>query len=504
MTLRDEVVRHPAHFAAYASRGEWVFHDAPHLGLISNALQDIALRRKDRLLIQAPPRHGKTELVSRYFPAWFMGAAKRERIILTSYEAEFAATHGQKARDILEEYGDPIFGVSVSQKSKARHHWALAGFPGEMVTAGVGGPLTGKGADILIIDDPVKNAEEALSKTYRDKAWDWYLSTAKTRLQPQGGIILIQTRWHEDDLAGRILAAEGDVRDGGRWHVLSFPALCEDPGEDLLGREEGEALWPAMWPASYIEEIRDEGDEYWFAAMYQQRPRVREGAFFKEEWFKYFYRSFEGNDNDIFYLDDPEIPQRVKLSECRTFFTMDLAASRSQRADYTVIAVWRATPAGDLILDGIHRGRWTGPEQLEKAKRLTFRYQPTAIYVEKRAYQLTYVQHARAAGLPIIDIDPKGDKQAKAIPAAERMRAGKIYIPAGDEQWVSEFKEELLGFPTARHDDQVDVLSFAAEQQSLMMPYYDPEGYTGLPNRDFEVFGGRFDPFGDFDGKNLF
>ncbi len=213
----------PAEFAHRASGGRWIC--APHLELLNRSLMDVASGVIKRLMICMPPRHGKSEFTSKYFPAWYLGTFPDRRIILTSYEAEFAKEWGRKVRDILQEHGQSYFGVSVRPDTSAANRWNLTGRAGGMVTSGVGGPITGKGADLLIIDDPVKNAEEADSETYRNRAWEWYTSTAYTRLEPGGALILIQTRWHEDDLAGRILEAmEGG---GEQWHVLSLPALSE-------------------------------------------------------------------------------------------------------------------------------------------------------------------------------------------------------------------------------------------------------------------------------------
>jgi hypothetical protein len=207
-------------------------------------------------------------LTSQYFPAWYLGVFPDRRIILASYEADFAASWGRKARDILEEYGPSLFGVGVRRGSSAANRWDLEGKTGGMETAGIGGPITGKGANLLIIDDPVKNPAEALSPLYRQKAWDWYASAAYTRLEPDAAIVVIQTRWHPEDLAGRIVAQAS--KGGEPFEILNLPALAEQG--DILGRQPGEALWPERFPAERLAEIRQTQGERWFVSLYQQRP----------------------------------------------------------------------------------------------------------------------------------------------------------------------------------------------------------------------------------------
>lgn len=215
-----------------------------------------------------PPRHGKSERVSRIYPAWFVGNFPNKRVILASYEADFAASWGAKARDVLLEHGRSVFRVWLRPGSVAANRWDLARYDGGMVTAGVGGPVTGKGADLFILDDPVKNAEEAGSKTMRERAWDWWRSTAYTRLEPGGAVILMMTRWHEDDLGGRILAEA--AAGGERWEVVRLPALAEE--WDPLRRSVGAPLWRERYDLPALEEIRRTIGGYWWACTPYQTP----------------------------------------------------------------------------------------------------------------------------------------------------------------------------------------------------------------------------------------
>lgn len=430
----------PALFAIWASNGAWQL--APHLAAIDDLLLDAA-RGGQRIAISLPPRHGKSELVSHYFPAWYLGTYPNRRAILASYEADFAAGWGGKARDLLEQHAS-VFGVRVRADSSARHRWEIAGHSGGMLTAGVGGPLTGRGADVLIIDDPIKNAEEAHSQTYRDRAWEWYRSVAYTRLEPNASVVIIATRWHEDDLIGRLLASEP-----GRWRVLSLPAIAAQ--DDALGRAPGEALWPARYPVEALDDIRWSVGAFWWSGLYQQRPSPAGGGVFKREWFRTFT-----DTATAYQLGDA----LVEKASCRKFCTVDLAASTSTSADYTVVATWAVTPHNDLLLIHVDRRRLEGPDIVPALRSAYERHHPLYLGVERAGFQLSIIQEARRAGLPIRELHPDADKFSRALPAAARMEGGQVAWPSS-ALWRADLEAELLGFPNARHDDIVDCLAYA-------------------------------------------
>lgn len=244
-----------------------------------------------------------------------------------------------------------------------------------MLTAGVGGPLTGRGADVLIIDDPIKNAEEAHCDTYRERTWDWYRSVAYTRLEPRGSVIVIATRWHEDDLIGRLIRAEPTA-----WRLLSLPALAEE--DDSLGRPPGAPLWPDRYPAPVLEETRRVVGEYYWSAQYQQRPTPAGGRIFKREWFRTFVDLADG-----YQLGETLIPK----SRCRRFCTVDLAVSTKTSADFTVIATWAVTPANDLLLVDLVRDRLEAPDILPALRRVYDEHRPAQIrlLVSQEAKQRT-------------------------------------------------------------------------------------------------------------------
>jgi len=413
----------------------------------------VAAGRIKRLMVFMPPRHGKSELVSRYFPAWYIGTFPDKRIILASYEADFASTWGRKARDLLEEHGPSLFGIKVSSASSAASRWDIEGCEGGMATAGVRGPITGKGANVAIIDDPVKNDQEAMSQTYRDATWDWYRATFSTRIQDEGAIILVMTRWHEDDLAGRLLKAQEEGSD--QWEVVNLPGLAEEG--DLLGRTPGEPLCPELFTKKTLERTKVRLGSYWWNALYQQRPSPAEGNLFKRQYFRYY------NIEDEFYvlhLPDGQRKRWMK-NQCLIFQTCDPAGSTKTTADYFVLATWIVTPHRELLLRDIIRERLEGPDQPKLFKTGYQRWQPIIQGVEPANMGLTLFQTLQRMWLPLVELKPDKDKVTRALPMAARYEVGAVYHLQG-ASWLDEYEEELIGFPNAEYDDQVDIAAYAA------------------------------------------
>jgi len=406
--------------------------------LLNRKLLDIIAGRTKRLMVFMPPRHGKSEFISRYFTAWVLGKFPNTRIILASYEADFAASWGRKSRDLLEEYGPSMFGVKVSDKSSAANRWDIEGYEGGMVTAGVAGPITGKGADIGIIDDPVKNAEEAKSKTYQERTWEWYKSTFRTRLHKNGAIILIMTRWDENDLAGRLLKnAEGD---GEKWEILSLPALAEK--NDPLGRKPGEALCPNLFDRNALLNIKQAVGSYWWAALYQQRPSPAEGGLLKRSWWK-FYK---------------ELPSRFD----EVIQSWDMTFKDTKDSDYVVGQVWGRKGADKYLLDQV-RDRMDFPTTIQAVRSLSRKWpQAHAKLVEDKANGPAVIATLEHEIHGLIPIDPQGGKEARASAVSPQIEAGNVYLPDPSiAPWIHDFIEECAAFPNGAHDDQVDAMTQA-------------------------------------------
>ena len=430
-----------------------------HLELLNNLLLDVSDGKIDRLMVTMPPRHGMSELCSKYFPAWYLGTHPEDRIILTSYEADFAATWGQKVRDIFKEH-KTVFGVNVNDRSAARNRWDIAGHRGGMGTAGVGGPITGKGAEILIIDDPVKNAEQANSPTFREKAKEWYRSTAYTRLTPTGKVILIQTRWHEDDLGGWLLEDSDDD-----WVVIDLPAIAMDDN-DAIGRKKGEALWPELWTLDKLQQRKNELGEYWFSAMYQQQPQPLEGGILKRAWLDYYDPM------------DPTIRQ-VQLSNTVTYTGWDLAISEKETADYTCSCTLKVdVNTGHAYIVDWTREHIDFPAQQKAVPNVQRKWNAALIGIEDNAYQAALPQSLRGLRLPLKTRTAIKDKVTKIQSTFTLFEQGTVHLPL-NHPLLGEFENEYSMFPTGRHDDLLDATEMALAMSMMgSNPYTDTkQGY---------------------------
>ena len=292
--------------------------DLDHLDLLCHTLEAVERGDIRRVIVTMPPRHGKSEVVSKHLPAWYLGLHPDREVILTSYSAELAQDHSRVAREVLREQGPPVFGVSVAQDSAAVNRWGIEGHRGGMIAVGIGGSITGRGAHLAIIDDPFKGPEDSHSPTQRKRVIDWYRTVLRTRLAPGGAIIVIHTRWHKGDLVGHLLA-EAEVG-GEQWTVIDLPAIAEEG--DLLGRAPGAPLWPERFPLADLQELQRTLTTYWWQAVYQQKPGDPEGHQFKREYFRYF-----GTDGDQFVLHNPGGDTRIPASRCIVFQTCDVAGS---------------------------------------------------------------------------------------------------------------------------------------------------------------------------------
>ncbi len=421
----------------------------PHCLAIANVLERVASGELRRVMVFMPPRHSKSETISRLFTAWYLHRFPDRTVGLCSYAAGLAFTLSRAARDNFLAGGG-----EVRPRASAVGHW-LTARGGAMWAAGAGGPITGKGFHLGILDDPVKNAEEAGSVTLRERLTDWYASTFTTREMPNhSAIVLVQTRWHEDDLAGWLLDRERSGLDSQRWHIVCMPAIAEaHPGQwpenctvEPDGRVEGEALCPALFSAARLRAVeRQVGPRFW-SALYQQRPTAREGCFLRSGWFTI---------NDA-------APARMR-SRLRYW---DLASAAPGCGDFTAGALMAVDEGGIYWLQDMIRFQ-AGPAErnriiLSTASIDAGRYGRVRIVVEQPPGAGSEVCDAlvrQLAGYPVSTDRVHRDKVTRAEPFAAQAEAGNVRLVKGD--WNGRFLEEVASFPLGRHDDQVDAASGA-------------------------------------------
>lgn len=440
--------------------------------------QEVQEEKSPRLMILMPPRHGKSEIASRMFPAWHLGRFPDHEIISCSYNVGLTMTFSRKVKEAI---GDPsytsVFDTRLKADQQSTEEWGVAEARGGYVAAGVGGGITGKGAHILIIDDPIKNAEEADSADIREKLWDWYGSTAYTRLAPGGGVLVIQTWWHDDDLAGRLQLAmkEADDEDvdTDRFVIVKYPAVAEadeylDEATDLivydappeqgrLLRKKGEPLHPERYTERMLAKIKKTLPNRWWSALYQQNPVPDDGGYFTKDQFR-----------------RAGLPQKRK---CHAFVSVDFAISEKKMNDYTVISaglqdendvlhvaeVLRFKTGDSLfIADSIINvcNRWHNPSLLLGVEDGQI-WRSMAALFQRRVIER--VKNGTAVGyVPIEVLKPLTDKLTRARALQARMQQGLVSFNA-EGDWYDTARMEMLRFPAGVHDDIVDSLAWMAQ-----------------------------------------
>lgn len=426
-----------------------------HHKLLCDKLQDLLSGKINRLMVFMPPRHGKSELCSRRFPAFAFGINPDLKIIASSYSADLASdmnTDCQKVMD-SEEYRE-IFPesalsdrrvVSLTLPKRNSSRFDIIGHRGYYISAGVGGPITGKGADIAIIDDPVKNAEEAESSAYRERVWKWYGSTLYTRLEEQGRVLLVMTRWHEDDLAGRLLKQMREDPNADQWEVINFPAIKESSDDQNDPRQEGQALWPGKYDETQLRKIFSTIGSRYATSLYQQRPSPTEGAIIRRDWFEYYQKGTVVMKQVDFYIDSSYTD---KTSNDPTAI---LAYYSDGRKIYIVHCVAKYMEFPQLIK--------FLPEYLQ-ANGYNAR---SRVYIEPKASGKSIAQQLKdSTRINIIEDKSMLDtsKLTRVFAASPTMEAGRVLLPEG-ESWTEDFLLECAQFPNGTHDDRVDCLTGA-------------------------------------------
>ena len=439
------VTMSPGSFAQIASQGRWT--PAKHLAYLDKAIVDAidaaADEKLDGLVVSMPPQHGKSMLCSHYLPAWYLGKYPDRRVILTSYEADFAASWGRKARDLLEQHGH-LFGVRVSRRSGAANRWDLDGREGGMTAAGVGGPITGKGAHLLIVDDPIKNDEEARSSTFREKQWQWWQSVATTRLRPGALMIVIQTRWNRDDLTGRILNQAAET--GHRWQVVKFPALAEE--RDILGRQPGEALWPEVFSQERLEQVKATHTNYYWSSLYQQNPQAEGSAEWPDDFF----------GPDIWFNEWPDGWQ------CKVVALDPSKGVESKFGDYSAFVLLMVS-GGVIYVDANLAVRNT-TIITETAVDIQQYFRPDWFGVEINQFQQLLADDLNRRGeergifMPLYGVNNQVNKLVRIRRLTPYLSKRQIRFKGGS-RGAKLLVEQLRDFPNGDHDDGPDALEMA-------------------------------------------
>lgn len=445
----------------------------PALEMIDSVLVRLARRETRRAMVFMPPQEGKSQRCSRTFPLWLLEQDPTLRIAIVSYELEPALRWGRDIKLDIEQH--PELGIELRQDSKSAGRWQTTK-GGGVYCVGIGGPLTGQPVDVLIIDDPVKDRGEAESETYRKRNWDWWESVGSLRLSDRAVVLLMMTRWHADDLAGRLLD-----REPNEWSVVSIPAIADAP-DDPLGREIGAELPSATKSPGHFIKQKSLRSAYVWASVFQQHPTNAEGGVFRRADWRYWVPIVSPSGGPGIRLGETV----SDLSDCFKFITVDLATSTKTSADFTVASCWAITPNGDLVLldrarervsESGHfdlvaplRSRWLGPYDV--------------VYVESRMFGTTLVYNAGRSGVPLAELHAETDKFTRALPAADLVRQHRVWLPQSAD-WLDVWLDEHADFPNAKHDDQVDTMSYAAR---VAVAHWLPQesATTRAPKHDAE------------------
>ena len=401
------------------------------------------------LLVDMPPRHLKSTSITNTFPSWFILKTQKP-IIITAYGDSLAKKAGASNRDLYMKH-KKYFG-NIDLKASAQDIWVTE-YGARVISSPIQGKVTGEGANLLIIDDPVKNRLEANSATYRERikqAWEDDLSTRRN----PGDVtitILLMTRWHEEDLAG--ILAENKAEDFAK---LILPAECEDEELDILSRKKGEPLWPECgFDNNYFRPYK-ENPRTW-ASLFQQRPSIEDGDHFKREYFKYAKK-----DKNFYYLYNDGVTLSYKITDCFHFFTIDTAMKDKQENDETAITFWALTPKYDLILLDVEHRRLEIPEQHKLIVNKITEHQPDVTYIEDKQSGTYHIQELKKKRFVIEELEANTDKIMRAEPAVNMYASGYIYH-LSDCNNVRDYEKQLCEFPNAKHDDMVDCTGHAAK-----------------------------------------
>jgi predicted phage terminase large subunit-like protein len=456
-------------FMAFAHHVYDNFIEGNHHRIIAEKLEKVARGELKRLIVNMPPRHSKSELASYLMPAWFLGRNPKLKIIQATMNTELATRFGRKVRDLIADphYGEIFPETDLKPDSQAAGRWETSK-GGEYFAAGVGAAMTGRGADLLIIDDP-HSEQDALSSTAYDNTYEWYTSGPRQRLQPGGSIIIVQTRWSKKDLTGRLLQAQGSDIMSDRWEVVEFPAILPS----------GNPLWPEFWKKEELLGVKASLSPGKWNAQWQQNPVSEETALIKREWWRTWERE--------------SIPRLKYVLQ-----SYDTAFSKKETADYTAITTWGVfDPEEDgtdhIVLLDAKKGRYNFPELKEEAAEQYEYWEPDMVLIEAKASGMPLADELMRINIPVVTFAPgrrKGggglDKVTRMHMVAPIFEAGRVWVP--EKKFAEEVIEECAAFPNGEHDDFCDSMTMALirfRQGGLISLEEDEEDYYPPRRREY-------------------
>lgn len=438
MSINESWRIFPHTYAEYCSGRTW--RPYPYLRYISIKVAQAISQGGGRIIITLPPRHGKSEFISKWITSWYLDTFVKKNIILCCYGDELASGFGRAVRNHLSENENSRAKVKIDSAAANRFDTT---FGGTMITAGIGGGITGRGGHLLVCDDPYKNWEEAASENYRKKIKDWWDTTFKTRQEPGCTIILLMTRWHHDDLASTLLKDEKE-----KWDLINFPAIAES--YDEIGRNPGDALCPERYNEQDLAMIQNGlPDQHW-CSLYQQRPSNLNGDIYKTEWWQ-FYDEFPTN-----------IISKVQF--------WDTAQKPGITNDWSVCATYGFTLNGAYLLD-LWRKKVEAPDLEDAIKAQYNVWKPNQVVIEDKSSGSSAIQYIqRFTQIPVLPINPTKDKVLRAIEATPYVRSKKVFLPR-NAIWLKDFLKEHNEFPNAAHDDQVDTTAMMVNHVNNVSSY---------------------------------
>lgn len=421
-------------FLAYTSDGTW--KTSKHLKYVIRKIEDVLSGKIKRLIINMGPRMGKSEITSKHLPSYILMNDPNKEIVTASYSGDLSASFNSIARDHFAEWAPILTSYTISKSKKATNHWGVEGFKGSATSCGIAGSLVGRGADILLIDDYCKSLNEALSDTIKESTWDWYQSVARTRLSPNGAIIVIATPWTYDDLCGRLISKMQDGS-GEQWEIVKLPAFAEE--DDPLNRRPGELLWPERFDMANMLETKTAVGSYIWQSQYQCSPTPNSGNIFKREWFQYY----------------TELPNTNNM-----LISVDATFCDSKNSDYVVFQCWARDKANYYLVDQIRR-QMDFVDTVDQLRIFCNKHPKARTkLIEKKANGDSIISVLKKEISGIIPITPHDSKVARAQSCAPYFESGNVYFPK-NKNWAEDTIEEMIGFPYCKNDDTIDAMSQA-------------------------------------------